>query len=111
MVSRSASDKQKRVDWREEKGIGEMRSVLALVMCVLFPVAVIAGDGGYKVTYDGGSIADVKSGSGVKLYIEGTRIRFTKDKTDLAVVPASAVTEISYGQDVHRRVGTAALGN
>ena len=25
----------------------------------------------------------------------------------LATIPASAVTEISYGQDVHRRVGTA----
>jgi hypothetical protein len=30
-----------------------------------------------------------------------------KDKKDVMVVPASAVTEISYGQDVHRRVGAA----
>jgi hypothetical protein len=30
-----------------------------------------------------------------------------QDKTALLVIPASAVTEISYGQDVHRRVGTA----
>lgn len=76
-------------------------------MCILLPVAVLAGDGGYKVTYDGGSIGDVKSGTGVKLYIEGNQIRFAKNDTNLAVVPASAVTEISYGQDVHRRVGTA----
>lgn len=57
--------------------------------------------------YDGGSVPGVKAGIGVKLYIEGNQIRFAKDKKDLAVIPASAVTEISYGQDVHRRVGTA----
>jgi hypothetical protein len=30
-----------------------------------------------------------------------------KDKKELAAIPASTVTEISYGQDVHRRVGAA----
>jgi hypothetical protein len=30
-----------------------------------------------------------------------------KDGIVLATIPAPAVTEISYGQDVHRRVGTA----
>jgi hypothetical protein len=30
-----------------------------------------------------------------------------KDKMEVASIPASAITEISYGQDVHRRVGTA----
>jgi hypothetical protein len=30
-----------------------------------------------------------------------------KDKTEVITIPASAVTEISYGQDVHRRVGAA----
>jgi hypothetical protein len=30
-----------------------------------------------------------------------------KDKKDVIVIPASTVTEISYGQDVHRRVGAA----
>jgi len=84
-----------------------MRHVLALVMCLVVPIAVFGGDGGYKVTYDGGSIADVKSGSSMKVYIEGSQIRFAKDKNNLAVIPATAVTEISYGQDVHRRVGTA----
>jgi hypothetical protein len=29
------------------------------------------------------------------------------DKEDIATIPATAVTEISYGQDVHRRVGAA----
>jgi hypothetical protein len=43
----------------------------------------------------------------MKLYIEDTSIRIVKDKTDVAVIPAAAITEISYGQDVHRRVGAA----
>lgn len=61
----------------------------------------------HKLTYDGGSIANLKTGAGVKLYLEPNWIRIRKDHSDLIVVPASAVTEISYGQDVHRRVGTA----
>jgi CxxC motif-containing protein (DUF1111 family) len=68
---------------------------------------VLAGDNAYKVTYDGGSIPDTKAGTDLKLYIDQNQVRFVKDKKDLVVVPASAITEISYGQDVHRRVGTA----
>jgi hypothetical protein len=30
-----------------------------------------------------------------------------RDGKEIANIPASAITEISYGQDVHRRVGTA----
>ena len=84
-----------------------MRRIVAVLLCLVFPLALFAGDNGYKVTYDGGTLSDTKSGTGVKLYIEGNQIRFVKDKTDLATIPASAVTEVSYGQDVHRRVGTA----
>ena len=71
------------------------------------PIAAFASDGGYKVTYDGGSVQDVKAGTGMKLYIEGDHIRLVKDGRDLLAIPAASVTEISYGQDVHRRVGAA----
>ncbi|MGA7245426.1 MAG: hypothetical protein WBX19_19745 [Terracidiphilus sp.] len=84
-----------------------MRKLLAILMCLIFPVSVFAGDNGYKIAYDGGSIQNVKSGTDMKLFIDGSNIRIMKDKTEIAVVPASAVTEISYGQDVHRRVGAA----
>ena len=30
-----------------------------------------------------------------------------KDKAEVVTIPSSAITEISYGQDVHRRVGAA----
>lgn len=57
--------------------------------------------------YDGGSVPEVKSGTELKLYIDAGQIRFVNEKKDLVAIPASAVTEISYGQDVHRRVGAA----
>jgi hypothetical protein len=34
-------------------------------------------------------------------------VRFVKGKQDMVTIPAAAITEISYGQDVHRRVGAA----
>jgi hypothetical protein len=84
-----------------------MKKLLAIFLCLLFPVSAIAGDNGYKIGYDGGSIPDVKAGTDMKLFIEGSNIRIMKDKKEIAVIPATAVTEISYGQDVHRRVGAA----
>ena len=35
------------------------------------------------------------------------KIRIMKDKQEVVVIPAASVTELSYGQDVHRRVGAA----
>ena len=84
-----------------------MKKLLALLFCVLVPITAFADNNGYKVTYDGGSLTDTKAGAGVRLFIEGDHVRFSKDGKDLAVIPVTAVTEISYGQDVHRRVGTA----
>lgn len=43
----------------------------------------------------------------MQLVINGDHITLLKDKTEVANIPTSAVTEISYGQDVHRRVGAA----
>lgn len=80
---------------------------VAIALCFFLPALAVAGDGGYKVIYDGGSLAQVKTGSGLKLYLEEKSVRFTKDKADLVNIPAASITEISYGQDVHRRVGTA----
>jgi len=84
-----------------------MKCLLALMLCVAVPSVTFAGENSYKVNYDGGSLQDIKAGTGVKLYIEANSIRLVKDKTDLITIPAASVTEISYGQDVHRRVGAA----
>ena len=84
-----------------------MKKILAVILCGVMPMAVFAAEGSFKVAYDGGSMADIKTGTDLKLYIDADRIRLMKVKTEVATIPATAVTEISYGQDVHRRVGAA----
>jgi hypothetical protein len=68
---------------------------------------VFASENSYKVKYDGGSVSDLKTGEDVKLVLDQNKIRFVKDGKEIVVVPADGVTEVSYGQDVHRRVGAA----
>ena len=84
-----------------------MNKLLAILLCVLFPISASAHDNGYKIVYDGGSLPNAKAGTDMKLYIDGTNIRIMNGQTEVAVIPAASVTEISYGQDVHRRVGAA----
>jgi hypothetical protein len=86
-----------------------MKRIFALLLCIAIPSVVFAADAdsGYKVAYDGGSLPNVKVGSGLKLIVNSSTITLVKDKAEIATIPSSAVTEISYGQDVHRRVGAA----
>ena len=84
-----------------------MNKFFAVVLCLAIPISVFASDNGYRVTYDGGSVADAKAGTGMKLFIDSNQVRLVREKGDVITIPASAVTEISYGQDVHRRVGAA----
>jgi len=84
-----------------------MKKLLAIALALAIPWSAFAGENGYKVKYDGGSLSDLKAGADMRLVIESNQIRLVNDKTDAVVIPASAVTEISYGQDVHRRVGAA----
>jgi hypothetical protein len=84
-----------------------MKKTIALLLCILFSLAAFAADNGYKIMYDGDSVSTIKAGTDAKLYFDSSKIRLVKDKKDVVVIPASAVTEISYGQDVHRRVGAA----
>jgi len=41
------------------------------------------------------------------LIIDPNQIRIVHDKDTLVTIPAASVTDISYGQDVHRRIGAA----
>lgn len=84
-----------------------MRSLLTVFLCLATSVASFAGEGGYNVSYDGGSITSLKTGEHMKLFMDGDHIRIVHNKADALSIPASAVTEISYGQDVHRRIGAA----
>jgi hypothetical protein len=87
-----------------------MRKLLAVLLCLVFPAVSLGAEpsNDYKVVYDGGSLLGVKAGDSAKLVIEPKFIRiFGKKDVELVAIPADAVTEISYGQDVHRRVGAA----
>jgi hypothetical protein len=84
-----------------------MKKLIALFLCILFPMSAFAGENSFKIAYDGGSISGVKAGADMKLFIENNQVRIMKGNDQIALIPAAAVTEISYGQDVHRRVGAA----
>jgi hypothetical protein len=84
-----------------------VQQFVAVLISIALPCVSFASDGSYHVNYSGGSITDFKAGTGMKLFINPSSIHIMKDKTEVALIPAGAVTEISYGQDVHRRVGIA----
>jgi len=84
-----------------------VRLFIALLLCFAVTSYSFAKDPGYKVIYDGGSVPDQKAGTDMQLVIGADHITFIKGKSEVISIPASAVTEISYGQDVHRRVGAA----
>lgn len=82
-----------------------------LIACFVAPplsLPLAAKESSFSVKYDGGSVPALKVGTELKLYVDGDQVRFEAGKKDEPVViPASAISEITYGQDVHRRVGTA----
>ena len=84
-----------------------MKQIIALLLCIALPSATFASDAGFRIAYAGGSIPAVKPGTGLKIHIGSERIQLIKDKSAVATIPSAAVTEVSYGQDVHRRVGAA----
>lgn len=84
-----------------------LASLLAFGLFALLPYSTLASENGFKVNYDGGSVSDIKTGASLRVVLNGDKIEFYKDKDEVLVIPAAAVTEISYGQDVHRRVGAA----
>lgn len=86
-----------------------MKSVLAMILCLVIPATLIAADSlpSFKVEYDGGSLQNVKAGTDLKLYVDTNSVRIMKGKTEIANILPSSITEVSYGQDVHRRVGAA----
>jgi hypothetical protein len=82
-------------------------TLLCFTLTVLSVSPGFASDNAFKVIYDGGSVQGTKAGTNLKMFVDAKQIRFLNGKNELLTIPASAVTEISYGQDVHRRVGTA----
>jgi hypothetical protein len=86
-----------------------MKSVLAVILCLIMATPVFAGESqpGFKIKYDGGSLQDAKAGADLNLYVDSKSVRVMKGTTEIANILPSSITEVSYGQDVHRRIGAA----
>ena len=86
------------------------RQAVALLVCAAF-VSLSFAEGShisYKVKYSGGSLPSVKGGEELSLFINTDRVRLERNKNEALNIATSAITEVSYGQEVHRRIGTAA---
>ena len=88
------------------------RPVISAILCAALvasnSVAAEARQVSYGVSYAGGSLPTVKAGAGLKLYIDSDRLRFLKSGKEVVSIPAKSITEVTYGQEVHHRYGTAA---
>jgi|ERR1035438_1539126 hypothetical protein len=86
----------------------QMKCFIAFLLCLFVPSTVFAANANsYNVMYDGGSLQNITAGTEVQLVIDQDKVRIVHGKEEIASIPAAAITEISYGQDVHRRVGAA----
>jgi hypothetical protein len=86
------------------------QQAIAALLSVIIPVSAFGATSAnsYNVKYDGGTVPGVKTGNDLQLMIQGDQISFSHgNKQVVLAIPPSSVTEISYGQDVHRRVGAA----
>lgn len=82
--------------------------LVAVVLCLVLSVSSLAAkNAGFAVKYDGGSVSDLKAGTDLRINPSGTTITLSKGNQELISLPAASITEITYGQDVHRRVGAA----
>jgi hypothetical protein len=86
-----------------------MKSVVAVIICLIISTQTFAKElePGFNVKYDGGSLQTAKAGTDLRLYVNSNSVRIMKGRTEIANILPSSITEVSYGQDVHRRVGAA----
>ncbi len=86
---------------------------VAILLC--FDLAGIAAESqtSYAVTYSGGSLPSVKTGQSLRLFIDADAIRlflgnnYRNGRDAELRLKASAITEISYGEEARHRVGAA----
>ena len=77
-----------------------------LISSVLSCAQAFPATQGHLVKYSGGSIETAKVGDSMRLYVEQGQLRLTQ-KEGGVTIPTRSVTEVSYGQEVHHRIGTA----
>jgi CxxC motif-containing protein (DUF1111 family) len=84
------------------------RQIVSSLSVAPFLVSTVLADApAYKVKYSGGSLPNVKSGQELALALNSSDVSLSEKHQSPVVIPVKAITEISYGQEVHRRIGTA----
>jgi hypothetical protein len=81
--------------------------LIAPMLCVV--LALTASDSlvGYTVTYSGGSLPTVRPGQRLSLLVAQDAIYLDGNRENALTLRTTSITEVSYGKEVHRRVGTA----
>lgn len=79
------------------------------VFALFVPALAADKQTSYDVQYSGGSLPDIKTGDDLKLFLDPSQITIVRkhQKEAALIIKTGTVTEVSYGQEVHRRVGTA----
>jgi hypothetical protein len=66
--------------------------ITAVSLIAVLPICTLAGGSGYKVKYDGGSIADVKTGATLRLVMSGNQIQLLDKDSQVVSIPASSAS-------------------
>jgi len=84
--------------------------LIAAFFFLWLPFVTMAADGqvGNRVKYGGGSLQAFKAGEELKLFVDSDVARLVHKKDTPTLIRGDAITEISYGQDVRRRIEEAA---
>jgi CxxC motif-containing protein (DUF1111 family) len=82
--------------------------MFALILSLAVSSTAVFANASYAVKYSGGSVNSVKAGQDLKLTLDTERVSLLQKKSEPFIIPVHAITEVSYGQEVHRRIGTAA---
>jgi hypothetical protein len=80
---------------------------ISLVLTLASAAGAVEHQVSYTVVYSGGSLPTIKGGEALKMFLDSDAIRLRRNKIDVATIPMASITEVSYGQEVHRRIGTA----
>lgn len=79
----------------------------ALLLSAVLVASPAVPNARYGVTYSGGSVPSLKPGEGLRLFLQSDGIRLDRKGEMALSLKASSITEISYDQEAHRRVGAA----
>jgi hypothetical protein len=87
--------------------VRKLISVAVICTLPVFTAGAAEHQVSYTVIYSGGSLPTIKSATVLKMFLDPDVIRLRRNKTEVATIPTASITEVSYGQEVHRRIGTA----